>query len=95
MVPNSDEIPTIAGYQSHRGGGDGSRSPQGGGRRALDLFGRHLGLWNDKLSLQVTEAKTRELLERAASVIVRHVKDPTVLAALRADLADVIGGGDA
>lgn len=66
-----------------------------GANKALELLGRHLGLWNDKLSLQLTEAKARELIERAAGIIVRHVKDPTVLAALRADLAEVMGGGDA
>jgi phage terminase small subunit len=66
-----------------------------GANKALELLGRHLGLWNDKLSLQLTEAKAREILEKAACFIVRHVKDPTVLAALRADLADLLGGGDA
>jgi len=66
-----------------------------GANKALELLGRHLGLWNDKLSLQVTEAKARELLVKAAGVIVRHVKDATVLAAIRADFADLMGGGDA
>lgn len=66
-----------------------------GANKALELLGRHLGLWNDKLSLQLTEAKAREILEKAAGIIVRHVKDPTILAALRADLADLVGGGDA
>lgn len=74
--------------------GDWKFNPTGA-NKALELLGRHLGLWNDKLALQLTEAKAREILERAAGVIVRHVKDPTALAALRADLADLLGGGDA
>lgn len=66
-----------------------------GATKALELLGRHLGLWNDKLSLQVSERKARDLLESAAVIIVKHVKDPTVLAALRAEFADLMGGGDA
>jgi len=62
---------------------------------ALRDLGRHLGLWNDKLSIGITEKKAREIIEQAAGVIVRHVKDPTVLAAIRADLADIMGGANA
>lgn len=63
--------------------------------RALELLGRHLGLWNDKLHLELTETKAREMINTAVRVVVRHVKDPNVLAAIRADLAEVMGGGDA
>jgi len=63
--------------------------------KALELLGRHLGIWNDKLSIGITEKKAREIIEQAAGVIVRHVKDPTVLAAIRADLADIMGGANA
>lgn len=66
-----------------------------GANRALELLGRHLGLWNDKLSIGITEKKAREIIEQAAGVIVRHVKDPTVLAAIRAELADIMGGANA
>jgi len=61
-----------------------------GANRALELLGRHLGLFNDKIQLGLAEARVRELVNQVVQVIVRHVNDTSVLAAIRADLAEVL-----
>lgn len=62
-----------------------------GANRALELLGRHLGLFNDRLQLGLAEGRVRELIDQVVQVIVRHVEDPAVLAAIRADVAEVMG----
>ena len=66
-----------------------------GAKGGLELLGKHFGLWNDKLTLAFTEQKARDLIIGITKIIWRHVKDRTVLAAIKSDIADLMGGGDA
>lgn len=59
--------------------------------RGLELLGKHEGLFSSHLDITVTEAKAKETIKRALTIIAKRVT-PEVF---RAIVADLEGAGDA